>query len=69
MTKLQEQVKKAFCTKNCSDLSLFEQIVPVISIFFLAEDESNFGNKYHFKSNLETTCIQGAHYLIIDIFF
>ena len=31
MTKLQEQVKKAFCTKNCSDLSLFEQIILVIS--------------------------------------
>ena len=31
---LQEQVKKAFCTKNCPDLSLNEQIVLVISKFF-----------------------------------
>ena len=31
---LQEQVKKHFVTKNCSDLSLFEQIVIVISNFF-----------------------------------
>ena len=32
MRNLQEQVKKAFCnTKNCSDLSLFESIVVVIS--------------------------------------
>ena len=31
---LQEQVKKAFCTKNCPDFSLNEQIVLVISKFF-----------------------------------
>ena len=31
MINLQEQVKKAFCYQNCSDLSLFEQIALVIS--------------------------------------
>ena len=34
MRNLQEQVKKHFVTKNCSDLSLFEQIVLVIENFF-----------------------------------
>merc|ERR1711997_1210896 len=33
MKNLQEQVKKHSVTKNCSDLSLFEQIVLVISKF------------------------------------
>ena len=31
LRNLQEQVKKAFCFKNCTDLSLLEKIVLVIS--------------------------------------
>ena len=53
---LQEQVKKHSVTKNCSDLSLCEQIVLVISKplqsfsrsleqFFLTVGQNNFGNK------------------------
>ena len=53
MRNLQEQVKKDFVTKNCSDLLLFEQIVLEISKFldhylehfFLAVGQNNFGNK------------------------
>ena len=33
MKNLQEQVKKHYVTKNCYDLSLFEQIFPVTSNF------------------------------------
>ena len=51
MRNPQEQVKKHSLTKNCSDLSLFEKIVLVISklIFSITRtifSHSNFGNKY-----------------------
>ena len=53
---LQEQVKKALCFKNCSELSLIEQIVLVISKtfslsiekFLLTVGQNNFGNKIPF---------------------
>ena len=52
----QEQVKKANCFKNCTDFSLFEEIVLVISKnicrtleqFFLTVGQNNFGNKTPF---------------------
>ena len=44
-----ELVIKHSVTKNCSDLSLFEQIVLMISKvveqFFLTVGQNNFGNK------------------------
>ena len=38
-------VKKHSVTRNCSDLSLFEKIVPVISKNLLTVGQNNFGNK------------------------
>ena len=61
LKSLQKQVKKHSVTKNCSDLSLFESIVLVITKFckflafslqfqkffsiFLTVGQNNFGNK------------------------
>ena len=58
MINLQEQVRKHSVAKNCSDFSLFEKIVlviskilqilglqPRISKVFLTEGQNNFGNK------------------------
>ena len=49
LRNLQEQLKKAFCFKNCSELSLFEYVVLVISkTFFLIVGQNNFENKIPF---------------------
>ena len=61
LRNLQEQVKKAFCYKNCSDLSPFEWILQFCKFsafslkfqklsrsleqFFLSVGQNNFGNK------------------------
>ena len=52
MRNLQEQVKKAFVTKNYSDLSLFEQIVLVISKVF-TNSRPSASNFKSFSQSLE----------------
>ena len=67
LRNLQEQVKKV--TKTCSDLSLFEQIVLVISIFFSVTwtifshsvGQNNFGNK------IPMTHLFGVYYFPVGI--
>ena len=52
------KLKKHSVTKNCSDLSLFEQIFLVI--FFLTVGQNNFGNKIPFLISGQN-CVNGIH--------
>ena len=55
---MQEKLEKHSVTKNCSNLSLFEQIVPVISNFF--------ANSWHSASNFKS-CSQSLEQFFLTV--
>ena len=69
LRNLQEQVEKAFCFNNCSDLSLFEYVVLVISkVFFSQLGQNNFGNKIPFLKK-DFGFVNCTFMYIINVYF
>ena len=67
MRNLQEQVKKHSVTKNCSDLSLFEQIVLVISKFLQIIGLQIFLSYFATENGIKHNLIKSRKYMIFEV--